>query len=175
MSGGGEGSSGAKRAAQSQALIARDLFSSTAIGRQLGLSQNLNMLRTGGRGGVLPPVLASALRGADQGTAATLTETTDAINKTGGGQFKQGILNTITQAGGQTREDVRGQFTRDAIAKSPDLAIQPVQLATQGLQGLVRRGAQEQVAKQQKENAIITGSASAAGAVVAAAVIAYAI
>lgn len=174
MSGGGEGSSGARRAAQSQSFIARDLFKSTEAGRIAGLDQALNLLRTGGRGGSLPPVLQSAIQGVDTGTNNTVAATQDILNKTGGSQFSSGIVNQLVSSGGQTRESARDKIVRDSLAKTPDLAVQPVQLATKGLQGLVSRGAQEQVAKQQKDNAIITGSASAAGAI-AAAVIIYAI
>ena len=173
MSGGGEGSSGAKQAAQSQAFIARDLFSSTEPGRIASLDQALNLLRGGGRTGTIPPILKNILSGAQQGTDNTVAATVDANAKLGNEAFTPGMVSNIRTAGGQAAEGARDAYVRQSLEKTPDLAIQPVQLATQGLQGLVNRGAQQQVAKQQKENAIITGSASAAGTVVAAAVAAY--
>lgn len=173
MSGGGEGSSGAKQAAQSQAFIARDLFASTEPGRIASLDQALNLLRTGGRGNNIPPILKNILSGAQQGITNTVSDTVDANSKLGNPSFLPGMVNSIRSAGGQTVEGARDAYVRGSLEKTPDLAIQPVQLATQGLQGLVSRGMQQQVAKQQKENTIIASSAGAAGAIVAAAVAAY--
>lgn len=173
MSGGGEGSSGAKQAAQTQAFIARDLFSSTEPGRIASLDQALNLLRTGGRGGNIPPILKSILTGANQGTADTVAATIDANAKLGNDSFTPGMVNNIKTAGGQTTEAARDAYVRASLEKTPDLAIQPVQLATQGLQGLVNRGAQQQAAKQQKENTIIAGTAAAGGAIAAAVVAAF--
>lgn len=172
MSGGGEGSSGAKQAAQSQAFIARDLFSSTEPGRIASLDQALNILRGGGRSGTLPPVLKNILSGANQGTANTVSQTIDVNNKLGNQAFLPGMVASIRSAGGQTAEGARDAYVRAQLERTPDLSIQPVQLATQGLQGLVNRGVQQQTAKAQRDNTIIAGTASAAGSVVAAAVVA---
>lgn len=173
MSGGGEGSSGAKQAAQSQAFIARDLFSSTEPGRLASLDQALMLLSGGGRvPGKIPPILKNILSGSQQGITNTVSQTVDINNKLGNQAFTPGLVNSIKSAGGQTTEGARDAYVRQSLEKTPDLAIQPVQLATQGLQGLVNRGVQQQVAKQQKENTIITSTASAGGAI-AAAVAAY--
>lgn len=175
MGSGGGASSGQKEAAKTQAKIVRDLFAITNKGRLAGLGQEASLIRTGGRGGTIPPVLQSLLSGADQGTQSTINDTVNASNKAGiDASYTRGLTNDLTTTGGVNRENARDTYVREAIGKAPELSVQPVQLATQGLQGLVRRGAQADIAKGQRD-AQTTQAASGAAAAIASAIIIAAI
>jgi hypothetical protein len=169
MGSGGGASSGAKNAAQTQAKIVRDLFSSTQKGRQLGLEQNLNMLRTGGYGSELTPVLQNIVNGANSGTDTTIAQTQDASNKAGiDPRYTAGLANDVRTQGGIISNTARDRYALEAIGKSSDLAVAPVQLATQGLTGLVRRGAAADIAKGQADAQAGIAAGAAAGSVAAA-------
>lgn len=169
MGSGGGASSGSKRAAQTQASIVRDLFKMTEKGRGLGLQQNLDMLRTGGFGGSLPPVLQSLIGGGESGQKTATDQAIDSSNKAGiDSRMTGGLVNQLTQTGGATTAGARNQYVREAIGKAPELSVQPVQLATQGLSGLVHRGAAEDIAKGQRQAQTQATAGAAAGAIAAA-------
>lgn len=174
MGGGGAGSSGAKEAAQAQAQIVRDLFAQTEKSRGTGISNILNVLQTGGRGSGMPAITREATSAVDLAKDRTIANVVAAGNKTGAGgtPFLKGVTGQLSQSGGALREAARGALNVDMLSRAPEVSVSGVQLATQGLQGLVRRGAAEQTAKSQRDTQIATAGASVGGAV-AAAVVAY--